>query len=115
MCDQIADAILDAHLSQDPQAKVACEVVCCTGMVMIFGEISSKASGIDYQQIARGVIKDIGYDDAKMGFDYKTCSIMVNLVGQASEIASGVHADREELCAGDQGLMFGYATNETED
>ena len=115
MCDQIADAILDAHLSQDPTAKVACEVVCCTGMVLIFGEISSKASGIDYQKIARDVIKDIGYDDAKMGFDYKTCSIMVNLVSQASEIASGVHVDREELCAGDQGLMFGYATNESEE
>jgi S-adenosylmethionine synthetase len=115
MCDQIADAVLDAHLSQDPKAKVACEVVCCTGMVMIFGEISSKAKNINYQKLTRDVIKDIGYNDAKMGFDYKTCSVLVNLVEQSSEIANGVHKQKDELCAGDQGLMFGYSTDETEE
>jgi len=115
MCDQIADAILDAHLFQDSNAKVACEVICCTGMVMIFGEISSKASNINYQRIARDVIKDIGYNDAKIGFDHKTCAIIVNIVEQSQEIATGVHEGKQELCAGDQGLMFGYATDETEE
>lgn len=115
ICDQIADAILDAYIERDPFAKVACEVVCCTGMVLIFGEITSTVSDINHQQIARNVIKDIGYIDAKMGFDYKTCSVIVNLVNQSSEIASGVHVNKDELRAGDSGLMFGYATNETDE
>lgn len=123
VCDQIADAILDDIYTEDPSARVAIEVCATTGMVMVFGEVSTSHYS-DIPSIVRGVIKDIGYDDSSLGFDYKTCAVLSSLDEQSPDIAMGVNAatdsgseeDEFELQgAGDQGMMFGYASDETEE
>jgi len=116
ICDQVSDAVLDACLKQDPESKVACETATKTGMIMIFGEITTKAV-VNYEQVIRDAIKHIGYDDVEKGLDYKTVNVIVAIEEQSPDIAQGVHVGKavEDIGAGDQGIMFGYATDETED
>ena len=129
VCDAISDAILDACMAQDPMSRVACETATCTGFVLVTGEITTKAN-LDYQKIVRDTVNEIGYNDARTGFDGNTCAVLVAMDQQSADIAMGVDKaleSREDLeanmsdeeigaiGAGDQGMMFGYATNETEE
>lgn len=113
LCDQVSDAILDAALAQDPSSRVACETLTKTGMVLVAGEITTSAN-IDYESIIRDTVNEIGYTSSEMGFDGSSCAVL-NAVGeQSADIAMGVdEGDEKEQGAGDQGLMFGYATSET--
>ncbi len=115
LCDYISDSVLDACLIQDPTSRVACEVVAGKGKIFITGEITTRAK-INIEEITRNTIKEIGYDDSKTGIDYRTCEILVNISQQSPDIAQGVDNsfDKKKLGAGDQGLMFGYATDETD-
>lgn len=115
IADQISDSVLDAMLEQDPKSRVACETLVNTGLVVLAGEVTSSAQ-VDLQEIARNTIRDIGYDDSRKGFDADTCAVMITLDKQSPDIAQGVNVGEglhKEMGAGDQGLMFGYATDET--